>query len=457
MIGAAEQPWLSAVIERGLGLAFGPDRWDDLLRGLRAAADDLGLPSAEELVESLRHAPPDAAQLQALANHLTVGETYFLRDTATLDVMRRRVLPPLVAARRDHSRHLRLWSAACCSGEEAITLAMLLHEELDDLPSWQVTLLGTDVNSYALARARAGVYSQWSFRGVSDEVRSRHFERLPSGQHAVKPHLAGLVKWSTLNLVSDHYPSLHTSTLAMDIIFCRNVLMYFAPEQAKRAVDKLYNALNDGGWLVVSPVEAASSYLSQFRPVQFEGVTLHRREPRSLAPDFPPPPRPRPVRERLSPAPVVPPAPARPPVAPPAASDEPVAEEALEAAELERRVRAYADRGLAEQACEWGRRLVAAAPLDALAHYLLALVLLEHGARDEAERSLRDSLYLEPDLVMAHWQLANLARADGHTHEAARHLRRVLLLLADCPLQAPVPVGEGLTAGRLGELAQSLL
>src|SRR4030081_182852 len=136
-------PWarLSALIAERMGLHFPLERLTDLQRGLAGAADEMGFDDVAACADWLLSAPLTKAHLQVLASHLTIGETYFFRDKRTLDVLAGRVLPELIQARRGHEQRLRLWSAACCSGEEPYSLAILLHQVLPDLAEWHITIL----------------------------------------------------------------------------------------------------------------------------------------------------------------------------------------------------------------------------------------------------------------------------------------------------------------------------
>ena len=160
---------LSTIVSAQLGLHFPPHRAADLERGVRGAAHDLGFPSVEACVESLLSTPLSAPQIDALAQHLTVGETYFFREKNTFDALGKTALPSLIEARRNEKR-LRLWSAGCCTGEEPYSLAILLSRLLPDISTWHITILATDINSRFLQKAGVGVYSNWSFRATPPDV-----------------------------------------------------------------------------------------------------------------------------------------------------------------------------------------------------------------------------------------------------------------------------------------------
>ena len=124
-----------------------PERWPDVQRGLEAAAEELGIRDMDVAAQKIAPPGPDRLLMESVARHLTVGETYFLRDPATLEVVRAEILAPLIRERRARGeRRLRLWSAGCCTGEEPYSLAILLSDLLPDLADWKVTLRATDLN-----------------------------------------------------------------------------------------------------------------------------------------------------------------------------------------------------------------------------------------------------------------------------------------------------------------------
>ena len=135
---------LSEFVAERIGLHFPPERRDDLKRGLTSAAVEFGFADVAVCAEWLLSAALTKAQIQQLAGHLTVGETYFFREKKAFDVLAGSVLPEMIRSRRNGELRLRIWSAACCTGEEAYSLAMLLDQVIPDLPDWQVTILATD-------------------------------------------------------------------------------------------------------------------------------------------------------------------------------------------------------------------------------------------------------------------------------------------------------------------------
>ncbi|MHB0970456.1 MAG: CheR family methyltransferase [Thermoanaerobaculia bacterium] len=260
-----------------LGLHFPEERWADLERGVVSAAHELGHPDAETCARWLLSTTLTRSHTEVLASHLTIGETYFFREKETLEVFEQQIVPELLRSRHDGERRLRIWSAGCCTGEEPYSIAMLLDGLIPDASAWNVTILATDINPQFLRKAAGGVYGEWSFRGTPAWMRERYFKQRKDGRFELDAKIRSRVRFFHLNLAGDVYPSLLNNTNAMDVIFCRNVLMYFTAERAKEVSGNLYRSLVEGGWLAVSPTETSNILFSSFSAVQFPGVVLYRK------------------------------------------------------------------------------------------------------------------------------------------------------------------------------------
>ena len=461
---------VSEFIAEATGLHFPAERQPDLQRGLTAAAAEFGFADGAGCADWLLSTPLTRPQLHALASHLTIGETYFFRERKAFDVLRERILPELIRRRRGREQRLRLWSAACSTGEEAYSLAILLQELLPDWPDWEVTILATDINEHSLKKAVAGVYSEWSFRESSSEFKERYFTRGANGRFTLVPQIRQSVHFAHMNLAQDGFSSATVNTGSMDVIFCRNLLIYFTAAQAHKLVENLRRSLFGEGWLLVSPSECSQALFSQFVAVNFPGVILYRkgspeevstskRAPQSFEPAesaaaafaLPQPP-PAPLANVALPEMLPAPAEIRsavPEQAPPA--------ETASLHSLSLQARALANQGRHADALLWCERWIAANKIDAAAHYVQATVLQEMGQREAARRSLQRAVYLQPDFALAHFVLGNVARADGRTAETGRHFANALYALRDWPPDALLPESDGLTAARLVEIITTLL
>ncbi len=441
MTSSLEAELLAAVsesIEAQLGLHYPPERWADLERGLHGAAAELGIECVEKWARDLVLAKLDPRQVDALAGHLTIGETYFFRDPAVFEALALQILPALVEDRRGRAKRLRIWSAGCCTGEEPYSIAMALRQAIPDLADWQVTILATDLNPRFLHKATAGVYGQWSFRGVPDATRDAWFRRTPEGRFEIQPAIRKMVTFACLNLVEDVYPALANHTNAMDLIFCRNVLMYFSGEQLRKVVANLHRSLVEGGRLLVSATEASRELFGAFSPAEIPGIALYRKG----AP-VPPPkiaPEPLPV-----PAPLPEPAPRQPVAAGLAASPDHAAD-----------ARCLANEGRLDEALTACDRALAADRLVAAHHYLRGVILQEQSAPEEAIAALQRALYLDDGFVMAHFALGHLMLRQSRSREAARCFANAHSLLRSCAPEAVLPESEGITVGRLLAMLPSL-
>jgi len=459
---------LSELVAARTGLHFPPERWGDLERGIAAAAPDFSFPDGESCARWLLSAPLTRRMNEVLASHLSVGETYFFREKRSLEILEEQVLPQLLHSRRQE-RRLRIWSAGCCTGEEAYTIAMLFDRLIPDIQAWNITILATDFNPKFLRRAVQGVYGEWSFRDAPGWLRGRYFTGCGDGRFEIIPRIRKMVTFSYLNFADDVYPSLSNNTSAMDIIFCRNVLMYFTAQRAKQVASNLYRALVDGGWLIVSPAEASNTLFSSFAPVEFPGAVLYRKtadaEVQPLVGGHPA----QPLFEAAAPAlPLIVPAePAILPVQPTASTTaanfsagkvgQAQASQADERRLPLRMARDCANQGKLDEALDWCKQAISADKLNPAHHYLLATILQEQGQPDHAIQSLMRALYLDPDFVLAHFALGNLHQSQGRYRQAQRHFENTLLLLRRHPPDETLTEADGLTAGRLTEIATALL
>lgn len=445
---------LGTFVETRLGLHFPPERFGELERAIGSAAGEFGFDAIDRCIEWLLASPLSSRQIATLASHLTVGETYFFRDRRVFDILASQVLPAIVASRRGRDQHLRLWSAACSSGEEPYSLAILLTRVIPDLADWKISLLATDISPLSLHKASEGLYGEWSFRDTPHWVKDGCF-RKRGKQFELDPRIKRMVTFSCLNLAADPYPAIITATNAMDIIFCRNVLIYFSPNRAEAVIGNLSRCLVDGGWLVVSPVEVPGAVMPPpLQPVRFPGAVLYRKG--GAAAEVVPRPAPRPTPAVARPRPAVPGGSGKVPatVRPARPEPKPPAEAAGDG--TRQRARRLADQGRLVEALAVCGEAIAAAKLDPALHYLQATILQELGRLAEAVAALQRALYIDQEFAIAHFALGHLLQGQGRRREAGRHLAKACSLLQGLgPAEVP-PEAEGLSAGRLIELIQAM-
>jgi len=477
------------------GMSFGPRRRRGLAVGVLKAAGRAGHENPGDYYSLLQSAATDSELWDDLIGAITVGETYFFRNEFHMAALRDRILPELIASRRDVHR-LRIWSAGCATGEEPYTIAILLHELVPDIARWNIHVLGTDINSQAIELADQAVYREPSFRRTDPDMRDRHFVAY-DGAWRLKEQVRKPVSFAYLNLAEDVYPSLATSTNAMDLILCRNVAIYLPETVTRRNVARFEHCLVPDGWLIVGAAETNSEVYARFETVRFEGATVYRKpvvpvEQAVLSADIESASR----ADVAAPsgtkteAPAVPasgdlPCESRTPcdretesesVPPRDAHQEGLSlmeegryEEAIECFRISiasdpdaKPIRcceiaeAFANEGRLETARAWCRRAIDSAPLFAEAYYILSIIDQEEGLTDNAITQLKKTLYLEPDSALAHFSLANVYRETNRQREAARHRRQAIRLAARMPPDCILPGSEGVTAGRLLAMARAM-
>ena len=483
---------LSEFVAQRMGFYFPRDRWLDLERGIQSASRAFAFDDMESCVQWLLSSPVSQSQIETLASHITIGETYFFRDAPSFDSLELRVLPELINRQRSAERRLRIWSAGCASGEEPYSIAILLKRMIPDFKDWQITILATDINPDFLAKAADGIYGDWSFRGAAPEFKDRYFTKKPNGRFEILPEIKRMVTFCYLNLAENSYPSLLSNTNAMDIIFCRNVLMYFAPERAKQVVHKLHLSLLHGGWLIVSPCETSHVLFEQFVTLNYPGAIFYKKNAHKIftpscatvaAPTSAAVESIAPISFAVVAAPEIPTvAPAVQTLVAVAQQPKPLAPEQTlyttsvhfyeqglyeEAAQTLQQLlalnpadgraaallaRVYANQGKLAEASRCAKQAVATDKLNPSCHVLQATILEEQGAILEAVRALQRAVYLEPNLVLAHFALGNIARRQEKPVDAARHFDNARSLLAAYSPDQVLADFDGMTAGRLMEI-----
>ena len=385
---------LGQLIEERAGLRF-DDRNDDVLRHGLQRLGLAGSATLRGLHAELAAQPVSRPVWQRLLAEIAVGETYFFRHPEDFAVLERRIVPSLLGA---GVRTLRAFSVGCSTGEEAYSLAVALSAAV---PLGQLEVLGTDINQAALAIADKGVYRSRSLRGVAPSWEAM-LAQGPDGEFRVSAELRGRVRFLPLNLAEPGVTSL-LGEGSCQVIFCRNVLVYFGAARAAQVLAQLARCLCPGGALFVSPLDLTHR-VAGLVPLELDGVWLFSKAPAEAAP---------PRRTASGSIPVLAPA-ARP-------SSPALSPDAVTAA------RAAADRGDLAAAAQIARQAVRSRRMPETLH-LLALILGEQGQLDESQRLLEEALALCPTYVLGHLSLGLLPLRGRREHRAP-HLERVLSLL----------------------------
>ncbi len=461
---------IAGVARDAAGLIFSPNRIPSAEQGIRRAMRSLHIEDVAAFRQTVEE--PGHAR-DALLAELTIGESYFFREPAQLEFVARELVPAWAEQRRTGATPapLRMWSAGCANGEEPYSLAMLLREA-----AWRhgSEILGSDISIPRLAAARRGRYSQWAMRATPRSMVERYFEQTGT-QYLIQRDVRDMVRFRAVNLTSGFdLPAAGAS--GMDLVMCRNVLIYFSMETVAMVAERLLAALAPDGWLLISASDPPLTDLVRCEAVTTAGGLAYRRsggparttraKPAATWPADPSPVAAAPVRAEPREAFV-------PPPAAPVAADLPALESIYAAGDYDGaaeiataraaagsddertrvlHVRALANRGRLDEA-----RAACTNALDVFAvspelHLLHATLLARAGQFGAAVVAARRALYLDSTMIMAQIVGADAMTRIGDGRGAERALRAAAASLAGLPAEATVSAADGETAGRLRQL-----
>ena len=267
------------IVARRLGLQYEDEKLDYLAEVARRRMELVGSARFESYLERLTSSPKGSDEFRALAEQLTVNETFFFRNADNFRAFAEIVLPERIRANTREKR-LRILSAGCASGEEPYSLAVLVREALSDLGNWDVKIIGIDVNPAVLAKATQARYSAWSLRATSEDAKRRYF-RADGPDFVLAPAIQKMVTFEERNLVDED--PLFWQSLACDVVFCRNVLMYFTPDKARDVVRRIGGALLPGGFFFLGHAETLRGLTQEFHLCHTHDTFYYRRRDASEA------------------------------------------------------------------------------------------------------------------------------------------------------------------------------
>jgi chemotaxis protein methyltransferase CheR len=472
---------LEVVLRERAGLIFSPLRRATVETAAHRVMRRVGIKVPAMFVALVKE---DGAVFDDLMAEVTIGETYFFRESAQFDLLRKSIVPAF-RARHPAERAFRVWSAGCSTGEEAYSIAITLREI--GMPGYVV---GTDISRTRLAAARRGQFRKWSFRGVPDPVIERHFTKVGE-TFVLGPDIIRTVEFRYLNLAADAFPAMSSGVWGMDLILCRNVLIYFDKVTIVRVAKALLATLADDGWLVLGASDPPLGEIVRCEVMQTRnGVAYRQYRSSGARPIHAPVPAPLPPEPIIvsSPLEIDDPPEVSLPVAakvdvpllreiePGAAGESAVmdayrdrnydkvvaimAQRILDGnateADLVTHVRALANLGHLEAA---GQACMAALDQhrqNAQLHYMHSVLMAESGLFAESARAAKRALYLDRSMVVAHLALGTtLARWGTDVAGARRSFATAERLLSAMRPDQLVPDSDGEPAGRLLEMTRA--
>jgi chemotaxis protein methyltransferase CheR len=275
-----------ALVHEHTGITLGPHKRHLVQARLGRRLRALGLTTFTEYQHYLAHEDPSRAELGRFINAITTNKTDFFREPHHFTYLADQWLPAVKArAARDGNRTLRIWSAGCSTGEEPYTIAMTLREALGPAAGWDVKILASDLDTDVLAHAERGIYTDEQTAPIPSAMLARHFMRGRgdrAGHVRVRPELASMITFRRINLMDARWPI----RSPLDVVFCRNTLIYFDAPTQQRTLERFLGLLQDGGLLILGHSESVHGLLDRITRL---GHTIFRRDPSGERPPRPAP------------------------------------------------------------------------------------------------------------------------------------------------------------------------
>jgi chemotaxis protein methyltransferase CheR len=258
------------LLYRATGMTFGESKRFYIERRIAERVARTGAASIGAYLLALPAAP---GEMEALINAFTINETYFYREEHQLKALGRAMLPAIVEGRRPGDL-VRIWSMPCSSGEEPYSIAIWLLENWAMVDAWHIEIVGSDIDTAALAQAKAGLYGERALSRLPAQVVQRYFGPPTGHQREIIDDIKESVEFRPANLVD---AGSMAAQGRFDIIFCRNLLIYFDAQSRALAAERLFDALRPGGFLCLGHTESMTRISDRFELVRFDDAIVYRR------------------------------------------------------------------------------------------------------------------------------------------------------------------------------------
>jgi len=262
---------------RKTGMMFAQDKRYYIDRRLAERMTATGSESFSVYLATLR-ADADN-EVEHLINSFTVNETYFYREDYQFRCLTSTLLE-VIAAHKRPGEPIRIWSVPCSTGEEPYSIAIWLLENWERVDRYDIEIIGSDLDTGALRHAEAGIYGERALMRLPRELTGRYFEKLADGRYRILPALSSTIQFTRVNIIDPAQTRLHRD---FDVIFCRNILMYFDDASRRLAAENLYDSLVPGGFICLGHTESMARISPLFEACRFSGAMVYRR-PEEKAP-----------------------------------------------------------------------------------------------------------------------------------------------------------------------------
>lgn len=440
-------------LERDTGLSLSDNREAVTLLGIERVMESVGIQGPFEFLGQLK---VDRQLHKRLISQLTVGETYFFRDAGQFEFIKQHIIPSW----RQSTQRRSVWSAGCSSGEEPYSLAIMFEEQGFGR---RVDLFATDISEEALEMARRGVYRNWSLRGLTPESLGR-FVETTGNEHRITDDIKARVRFSSLNLAQLEYPSVGRGLAELDLILCRNVLIYFRADVIKNVIAHMFESLAPGGWLILGATDPQVGSYAAWSVKSTTGGVFYRR-PLSNEHSIPSKPDQADDNHNIPVArkPIIPSVGTQPRVQPQRVNPESMitpksiaaAPASAASADLQRiKELSNEDPEAALKHCE---QCIARTLTDPALHYLHAVLLYGLERLEPAAAAIRRTLFLDSTLAIAHFTKGLVDRRRRRLKDAARSFNSAKKLLDKLSPCEVVPLSDDMTAAELVQAVRDSL
>lgn len=442
------EPQFVELIRDRLGIIMHSHQNYELFKTIQEACFNFNC-SPEEYLQELINTPNKSPLLDHLVAGITVGETYFFRDSQQMELLQYYLLPELIKLKRDKKDlSLRIWSAGCATGEEIYSIAMLLYELLPDIEQWTIKLLATDINTKSLNKAVKGCYTQWSMRSISEYFKRKYFCKDNKNYYLIKK-IKDLVNFDYLNLNEDSYPSIFNGTNAQDLVICRNVLIYIGNKSCNQLMLRMNKSVINGGYLMLGasdPIDlTGTNFIFHYRKGMIFSRPNDDQQPILISNKIPEVSKPTlklakkitkkqvkvtTIISDKKPAPVV---------------TQDLIKQAMELANI----------GKLKEAANLCEENFKSDPMNKYSYFIYGLTLMELNRIPEAESALRKAIFLDKDFVPGHFQLGLLLLRKNQYKAGLKNLKNALTIAETKQPSAVVDGSPDLNYQRLAEILRN--
>jgi chemotaxis protein methyltransferase CheR len=416
------------------GIFIDEPKRDQLRRALLARTTSMNLTGYSDYYKFLKYNPRGEEEFKELLNLITVSETYFFRDAKHFKTLRNHVLSKIIKRKQAEGNNgIRIWSAGCSTGEEPYSIAITLVESLQPIQIWDIEILASDVSTKALKTAQEGVYSKWSLRSTDRSYIEKYF--IQEGKKFIlKDEIKKMVNFEYFNLIKEPFP-LSKMGDYWDIIFCKNVTIYFKTESTKRVISNFYKSLQKEGYLFIGASESLYHISNEFELLEIDGNFIYQKPAKKVIERVE---EPKVAIEKI----VVPHKIRKRPKKVDVLKKEvekikqkakiPSQDEKIQ--ELYKNAQYYFEEDMFEKALFELMKIIEFTDEHAEAFLMLADIYANKEQFDDAERECRKALQLNSLLSPAHFLLGIILNKKGKKEEAIKEFKKTIYLDPNLPL-----------------------